>query len=259
MIKSKKDENPSSLRACFIIACKYYRNYESSIPIYIENICNFYPDALIILVDNNSTYFDDIRNQFTNHKNVVMLANNIPCKFEIGAYKVGTAYLLDNHIQDIDYVFFTQDNYILKNKIDLQVLEQDQITASALFAYLSIDPLSQQNFYAPTSQYILQKIGLQNSIHKLALCWCNSFMLHISKIGDFFEIIKDIMIVNRPESVDSERYLSAILYYLNSGKISQIDDDISYESLSFDELKKYTGNQYFIKFHQSKNENTPDT
>lgn len=248
--------NETSLRACFILACKYYRNYETLIPMYVENICNFYPDSLIILVDNNSHYFDDIRNQLVDYKNVVILTNNTPCKFEIGAYKVGITYLLDNHMQDIDYVFFTQDNYILKNKLNLHMLKQEQITASALFAFLYLNPVTQQNFYSPTSQHVLKKIGLQDSIHKLALCWCHSFVLHFSKIGVFFEITKDIIIVNRPESNDSERYLSGILYYLNDSKIYQIDDDISYESLPFDELKKYNGKQYFIKFHQSKTEQT---
>jgi hypothetical protein len=250
--------NDPSLRVCFILACKYYRNYESLIPVYVENICNFYSNALIILVDNNSNYFDDIRNQLAHHSNVVILMNNTPCKFELGAYKVGVAYLLNNHIQDIDYVFFTQDNYIIKNRLDLNMLKQDRIMASALFAFLSIDPLTQANFYSPTSQHVLRKIGLQDSIHKLALCWCHSFVLHFSNIGDFFEITKDIVIVNRSESNDSERYLSGILYYLNDYRISQIDDDTSYQTLSFEQLKSYTGKQYFIKFHQSKTEQTLD-
>jgi hypothetical protein len=248
----------STLRTCFIIACKYNRGYESFIPIYVENICNFYSNVLIILVDNNSKYFDDIRTRLVYNKNVVILTNNIPCKFELGAYKVGTKYLLDNHIQDVDYVFYTQDTFIIKNKVDLNILKQYNITASALFAYLSINPLTQENFYSSTSQHVLYKIGLQNSIHKLALCWCNSFALHFSKLGEFFEIIKDIVIVKKYESIDCERYLSGILYYLNDYRIYQIDDDNTYESLSFEELKKYTGKQHFIKFSQVKDENTTD-
>jgi len=233
---------------------------------YVENICNFYPNALIILVDNNSHNFDDIRNKFIDNENVVVLTNNTPCKFEIGAYKVGITYLLENHIQNINYVFFTQDNYIIRKKIDLDVvLNQQKIMAAAIFANVGFHPWEQQLFLTKICQDILQKIGLQkiglqDSIHKLALCCCSSFVLHFSKIADFFEIIKDVVITIRYESECSERYLSGILYYLNDYKISQLDpdEDIISHLVSIDEFKKYNGKQFFTKFRQFKNEQTPD-
>jgi len=44
----------------FIIAHKYVRGYTSYIEYYVNNIQTHYPEALTIVVDNNSEHIDDI-------------------------------------------------------------------------------------------------------------------------------------------------------------------------------------------------------
>jgi len=75
-------------KVCFIISHKYYRNYESYIQYYVDNIQKFYPESLCIIVDNNSTHIDDIINKLNTYNNVIILSNVSLCKFEIGAYKL---------------------------------------------------------------------------------------------------------------------------------------------------------------------------
>ena len=72
-------------KVIFIIAHKYFRGYESYIEYYINNIKKFYEKSLIIVVDNNSNYKDDIFDKLKIYDNVVLLDNDIKCKFEIGA------------------------------------------------------------------------------------------------------------------------------------------------------------------------------
>jgi hypothetical protein len=80
---------------CFIISCKYNRNYITYIKYYVDNIIKYYTNYLIIIIDNNSIYIDELIKlfNFLNYKNIVILTNNIECKFEIGAYKMGIIYL----------------------------------------------------------------------------------------------------------------------------------------------------------------------
>src|SRR3972149_7218479 len=100
----------------FIIAHKYFRGYESYLKLYITNIQNFYNDALILVVDNNSNFKDDIFNNIKSNINIIFLDNDIECKFELGAYQIGLKYLITNNLIDkYDYIVCTQDNFILKN------------------------------------------------------------------------------------------------------------------------------------------------
>ena len=47
-------------KVCFIIALKYIRGYVSFIDYYVDNIKLFYPNSLIVIVDNNSKYIEDV-------------------------------------------------------------------------------------------------------------------------------------------------------------------------------------------------------
>ena len=247
-------------KICFIISHRYYRNYQSYLKYYIDNINTFYENSLILVVDNNSKYLNDISSLFADYKNVMFLINETICKFEIGAYKVGIRFIYENNlINNYDYYIFTQDNFILKNKFDFNTLTANNTTACALNTYTR----GKHEYYYDTTQRVLAKLNLQNSIDKLTLCWCNSFVLHKSMIFMFFEIVKDIIITVRRDSCCSERYLSGILYYLNNNVMTSIDGDIEIHNLKYDcwtvdLLKDNIKERFFMKKVQQKTENTPD-
>jgi hypothetical protein len=247
-----------SYKLCFIISHKYYRNYTSYIQYYIDNIQKFYPGSLCIIVDNNTTHINDIIIKLKEYKNVVILTNASICKFEIGAYKVGISYLLNNNLIDkYDYTIFSQDNFVLKNKYDFNELRNQNITACSL----TIGDLNNHGdlMHVYQSQIILKKLNLLDSIEKIGLCWCNSFILHNLKIKEFFDITKDIIITQRIESEWSERYLAAILYYLNNNRNYGLNGIYNYKynccsvNIFEDEI-----DEYFVKNTQHKNELTID-
>lgn len=135
-------------RPCFIISHRYYRNYQSFILYYIENIQKFYENSMIILVDNNSKYLDDIKKKL--NPEIIVLVNDTECKFEIGAYNVGINYILSNNLLDnFDYYVFTQDNFIIKNKCDFDILEKNNTFAAAL----DIFKVSNHEFYQNKISY----------------------------------------------------------------------------------------------------------
>jgi hypothetical protein len=250
---------------CFIIAHKYYRNYESYIQIYVDNILKFYKDSLCIIVDNNSKYIEDIINKLKDYKNVIILSNDSQCKFEIGAYKVGIYDLIEkNLLNKYNYVVFSQDTFVLKSKYDFNELVINNDKALPFHACLQIPPISQHSyFHHPHSLNILKKIHLDDKIDLLRMCWCNSFILHNSKIMEFLEITKDLIITNRYESECSERYLSGILYYLNNYKLANVyschkDGTLSYNFFTVC-IKTYENDIYpFVKRFQRKTEHTVD-
>jgi hypothetical protein len=248
-------------RLCFIISHKYYRNYTSYIDYYVNNIQTFYENALTIIVDNNSKHFQDIQEKLADKQNVVFLVNNSQCKFELGAYKVGIQYLMENQLlESFDFCVFTQDTFILKQKYNFNILINRGTLACTIHSWLygKDDSLYQHEM----SQRVLKSIYLENSIHQLSLCWCCAFVLHTSTIGNFIDIVKDIVIENRNQSEASERFLSGILFFLNNHKIEDIDGCIRegvftyncYHTDLLKEEKKY----YFLKLCQSKTENTLD-
>jgi rRNA-processing protein FCF1 len=108
----------------FIIAQKYYRGHVSYVKHYVENILEFYGEnCKIIIVDNNSNYPEDIWETLPKNKNIILLTNDIECKFELGAYQVGINYVIENNLLDhYDYYVCTQDNFIIKNKLDFNSL-----------------------------------------------------------------------------------------------------------------------------------------
>jgi hypothetical protein len=247
-------------KMCFIIAHKYYRNYTSYIEYYVDNIRKCYgEDALILVVDNNSTYFQDIREKLQDRKNVVLMVNETECKFELGAYNVGIRYLIDNSLLDVyDFYVFTQDTFILKQKYDFGRFIENNITACTINSWIHG---KNDGFYGHgLSQQVLKSIHLENSIDQLSLCWCCSFVLHKSKLVPFLEITQDLKIVCRIESEACERFLSGILYHLNGNKIEDIDggrEDLTYDWNGVDLLREET-QYHFLKLCQSKTEQTRD-
>jgi hypothetical protein len=97
------------MKPIFIIAHKYFRGYASYLNHYIENILKFYGEnCLIIIVDNNSNYPQDIFDILPKTNNIKILTNDIECKFELGAYQVGVRYLLNENLLDnYEYFVFT--------------------------------------------------------------------------------------------------------------------------------------------------------
>ena len=246
-----------SYKICFIIAHKYIRGYESYLSYYISNINKFYEGALIIIVDNNSKYKDDIFSKITD-TNVIFLNNDIECKFELGAYQVGLNYILTNNLNIYNYYIFIQDNFVLKNKYDFNNLIKNDVTACPINSY----------FYdvsgprmADICKDILTKLNLYDHLNDITFCWCVSFIVHTSKIEQLYLYIKDIIITTRVESEASERYLARILYELNDHKNFDIDGDIRQLNQFYDCWKVNFYNEYktyFVKKVQQKNEKTLD-
>jgi len=244
-------------KLCFIIAHRYYRNYESYIKYYVDNINKFYNDSLIIIVDNNSKYLDDIKNVFKNYTNVLFLINDTECKFELGAYKVGINYIIQNNLlEKYEYYIFTQDNFILKNKFDFNVMINNNTLASFINTLISISSDYNENIFN-----VLRKINMLDRINDFTMCCCNSFILNKIKILEFLDMTKDIIIIYRRESEDCERYLGGIIYKLNNYKV------VSTDGIMMDKLLNYNRwivnliddpvkERFFVKKLQQKNENT---
>lgn len=202
----------------FIIAHKYVRGYTSYIEYYINNIQTHYPKALIIIVDNNSEHIDDIFQKLSFYDNVVLLTNNINCKFELGAYQVGMKYLLDNNLQDCyNYYMCTQDLYILKNKYDLTKLRDSGVGAAPIVGWSN--DLEIMHIVQP----VLEHFNLFNRLQETDLCWCSSFVVSKEKIPYLYEYLKQIIIIDREGSKASERYLGRLFLELNNGTKFSID------------------------------------
>jgi hypothetical protein len=246
------------MKITFIIAHKYFRGYPSYLKHYVENILKFYgDDALIIIVDNNSLYKEDIFNTIDTHENIIFLDNDIECKFELGAYQVGINYILKNDLLDkYDYYVFTQDNFIIKNKYDFNNLAENNITA------LPINSFHADGECRDICDLVLNRLGLNNNLDKITFCWCSSFIISKSKINQLYDYLKQIIITVRWESCASERYLARILWELNDYKNNDIDGSIRdlklrhYDCWAVNPYDNTTS--YFVKRVQQKTEKTKD-
>ena len=251
----------------FIIAHKYFRGYESYSEYYVQNIQKFYKDSLIIFVDNNSTHKDDVFNKLKEYKNVVLLDNNIECKFEIGAYQVGLKYLIDNSlVNNYTYIVLTQDTFILKNKVDFNNLHNENVNACTINSYIA-DGMLQH-----ISDTVLSNLGLLNNLDKITFCWCCSFIISNVNTFKLYDYFKKIVITNRTQSCAAERYLARILWELNDYRNYDIDGDIRYLGDVWNGYKNpdpkydcHTVNPYddniktfFVKRTQQKAESTID-
>jgi hypothetical protein len=242
-------------RPAFIIAHKFFRGYESYLKYYIENILSFYEDPLIIIVDNNSTHKDDIFNTLPVRNNIVLLDNDIECKFELGAYQVGIRYIIDNGLTNkFDYYVCTQDNFILKNKYDFNILAKDNHTACP------INSMKNDHELREISGPILNRLGLLDNMDKITFCWCSSFVVANTKLEQLYGYLKQIVMTVRTESCAAERYLARILWELNDHKNTDIDGDCvklkteHYDCWTVDLYAPATS--YFVKTVQQKTERT---
>jgi len=244
-------------RRAFIIAHKYFRGYTSFLKYYIDNIIKFHPESLILVVDNNSSYTEDVFPLIEKNENVVLLTNNIDCKFELGAYQVGIKYLLDNNLLDtIDYVFMTQDTFVLKNKVDIESLKAANVLACPINSYY------QDGAYQEISTEVLTRLGLNNHLDRMTFCWCCSLVIHTTKIMQFYNYITQIVITVRSQSEAAERYLARILFELNEHRNHDIDGDIRNLTNKYDcwkvDIINDNVSSYFAKTPQQKTEATRD-
>lgn len=242
----------------FIIAHKYFRGYQSYLKHYIENILNFYGEnCYIIIVDNNSNYPQDVFETLPDVNNIKILTNDIECKFELGAYQVGIRYIIENNLLDYyDYYVCTQDNFIIKNKLNFNELFNSNVYACPINSYY------QDGGHFAVTTMVLNTLGLNDNLDKITFCWCSSFIVHKSKINQLYGYLKKIVITIRMQSEASERYLARILWELNEYKNNDIDGDIStlkerhYYCWTVDPLMPATS--FFVKRVQQKTENTVD-
>jgi hypothetical protein len=244
-------------KVCFIIAHKYFRGWESYLNYYVNNIFEYYESPLVVIVDNNSKYKDDIFQSLDKKNDVVLLDNDIESKFEMGAYQVGLKYIVEKNLQnEYDYVVLTQDNFILNKKLDFNNLIENNIHACPI------------NSYYPDGEFkgicdsVLNSIGMNDNLDKLTFCWCVSFIIGKKNTVRMYEITKKIKQTVRAESCASERYLARILWELNDYKNNDIDGDIrdlrnKYDCWTVDPYNKNI-DSFFIKKVQQKNEHTID-
>ena len=242
----------------FIIAHKYFRGYVSYLKHYVENILEFYGEnSLIIIVDNNSNYPQDVWDTLPKRDNIHFLINNIESKFELGAYQVGMDWVIQNNLLDhYDYYVCTQDTFIIKNKVDFTSLFNQNIWACPINSY-------HQDGYEKGVYMVLDRLGLNNNLDKVTFCWCNSFIVHATKLVQFHGYLENIILKTKEDSHDCERYLARLLWESNDYKNNDIDGDQStlpsrhYFCWTVDPLAPATS--YFVKKIQQKNENTQDT
>jgi hypothetical protein len=246
------------MKPVFIIAHKYFRGYQSYLKHYVDNILKFYGDnSLILIVDNNSNYPQDIFDTLPIKENIKILTNNIDCKFELGAYQVGIKYILEHNLLDLyDYYICTQDNFIIKNKLDLDDLYNNEVYSCPINSFY------QDGGMSDISNIVLDRLGLNNNLDKVTFCWCCSFITHRDKIKQLYSYLIQIRITRRVESEAAERYLARIIWELNNYKNNDIDGDIRtlkerhYYCWTVDPLEPTTS--FFVKKVQQKTENTSD-
>jgi len=247
-----------SNKVCFIIAHKYFRGYESYLSYYIDNIQRLYPEALTIVVDNNSQFTEDTFGPLREYDNVILLENDIECKFELGAYQVGMRYLIDNDLLgEFSYCICTQDNFVLKNKYDFNVLVEEGTYA------LPINSMYADGARQDVCDHVLNILGMNDNWDKINFCWCSSFVVATHKVEQLYGWLSQIVQATRTDSEGAERYLARLLWELNErrdcGDIDGTAADLHirhYDTWQVDIRGDATS--YFVKKVQQKTEHTVD-
>jgi hypothetical protein len=249
----------SNNKICFIIAHKYFRGYESYLSYYIENIQKLYPEALTIVVDNNSKFVGDIFDSLRTLNNVVLLDNDIECKFELGAYQVGMRYVFENDLLD-DYTYYvcTQDTFVLKNYYDFN----QQMATQESYA-CPINSMYADGACADVVQKVLTDLGMYDHLDEINFCWCSSFVVANHKLQQLYDWLRQIVQTCRWESEGAERYLARLLWELNErrpcGDIDGTAADLHLRHYDTWQVNIYDdATSYFVKKVQQKNENTVD-
>ena len=249
------------MKLLFIIAHKYCRGYESYLEYYINNIQTFYgDDAYILIVDNNSIHLQDIQLKISKYKNVKIIINTSDSCYEMGAYRFGINFM-NEQINEFEYIIFTQDTFIIKNKYDFNNLILNDVKACTIVSHNEyVNDERPFSFYNEEIKKVLEQINLYNKLNEITFCWCLAFILHKSAVNDFMKFTNHIKITKKIDSEAGERYLARILYELNNHK--NFDIDGSYYSLKYDcrftNIYNKLDEYYFQKINQSKNENTLD-
>ena len=253
----------SDNKVCFIIALKYYRNYPTHIKEYVDSINKFYNNSFILIVDNNSTYIEDIKFEYNN---VIIITNTSDSKFEMGAYNFGINYIIENNLTDnYEYYIFTQDTFILHNKYDFNNLLNNNITACPIvgskqgtFANDLKDCMGHHRGHKSQYliKYVIMKLQLTESIPDLTFCFANSFVLYKSKLNEFNQLTNYIKITNKTQSESSERFLAGVLYLLNDKKNTSIEDTLVENVFHLIKVGSIIRFEHFIKYIESKNESS---
>jgi hypothetical protein len=249
--------NTQNYKVCFIIAHKYFRGWESYLNYYVNNIFEYYESPLVIIVDNNSKYKEDIFQSLDKKNDVIFLDNDIESKFEMGAYQVGLRYLVEKELyNEYDYILLTQDNFIINKKLDINKLINDDVQACPINSYYPDGELK------GICDSVLGRLGMNDNLDKITFCWCSSFIIGKRNVTKLYEITKQIKQTVRSESCAAERYLARIIWELNDYKNYDIDGDIrdlknKYDCWTVNPYDKNI-NSFFIKKVQQKNEYTVD-
>ena len=250
---------------CFIIASYYVRSHKTYIKTYVDRINKFYTDSFVIIVDNGSKYIEDVEDMLKEYTNDTIVKHNLECRFEIGAYKCGINYLKDNNLLDkYEYVVFSQDTFVINRYFDFNILAKTNTVATS---FNHLGGLTDMNTNR-TVMDVFDKLNITDKYDgkNINLTWCNSFILHKNNILPFYEIVKDIVVLERfghCGSVQTERYLSGIMYYLNNYKSQSICGNVkSPDILGYDcwnvDIENNSLPHYFVKEVQQKTEKTVD-
>lgn len=247
-------------KLCFVIAHKWIRRnppFRSYLSHYIDNIMSFYPDSLVLVVDNKSRHKDDVLLSVSRLDRVVVLDNTTDSGFEVGAYTVACDWLCkEDRFNAFDFVVFTQDTYVLKNKYDFTLLWKHEIKSCPINSW-------RNDMWGIDLQVkALTAMGLNDCLDQISFCWCNGFVAASNKIPQLLSYISKVTVTTKDESCASERWLARVVYELNEkGKHWDIDGNIDNNRSKYNEWTVDVTSDipsYFVKSIQQKTETTVD-